>query len=580
MRLLKLSANVKSFRTVQFNRTGLSLIVSEQNAPRTNRTKTYNGVGKSLMLELLHYCLASNTNKGFEAHLKDWLFYLDVELEGKLHTIARSADKPNDIWFDKEKIKLSKLRERLALACFDLEPDTSHLSFRSLIGRFVRSGRDAYSDYRFADAEERKDPYGAMLRNSFLLGLDLQLARKKHELRKRQQKLTETMKQLENEPLFSDLLAQDKVDIELTALKEQAEKLRADLDAFRVAEDYYAIEQEANEIKRAMDRLRRESIKLSNAIAQIDRSLQTKGDLPSERVFQLYEEASQALPQQLKHQIEEVLQFQQELKQKRIYRLTKERQEVEHQRRRLEAELSELAQSLDAKLRYLGEHRALDEYVAVTNELSEKLQRIAKLEESKALRERVSHELKRIDRDLAEQNIETDDYLRQAQPLIAEATTTFRSFAREMYGSRPSGLVVANDDGENQQRYRIEAHITADAAEGINEAKIFCYDMTVLSLRRGHHIHFLAHDSTLFGPVDPRQRLTMFQIADRLGRELGIQYIATLNKHDITPFSQHLDISESELNHLFNGESVVLRLSDDKAENKLLGIEIDMNYTD
>ena len=40
-------------------------------------------------------------------------------------------------------------------------------------------------------------------------------------------KLKETMKQLEREPLFAKLLADDAIGIELTALREQAAKLRA-----------------------------------------------------------------------------------------------------------------------------------------------------------------------------------------------------------------------------------------------------------------------------------------------------------------------------------------------------------------
>jgi uncharacterized protein YydD (DUF2326 family) len=580
MRLLKLSANKDTFRAVTFNRQGLSLVVAEQRTPKSSRTKTYNGVGKSLMLELLHFCLGSNANKAFETHLKDWIFYLDVEIEGAEHTIGRSADKPKDITFDGERLTLTKLRDKLEGACFELDPSISHLSFRSLIERFIRSGRDSYTSFFYANGSERKDPYGAMLRNAFLLGLDLHLAKKKYELRKREQKLVDTMKQLEEEPLFAELLAQDTVDIELTALKERASRLTDDLQSFRVADDYHAIEQEANQIKRELDRVRRESVKLADAIAQIDRSLKTKGDLPKERVFQLYSEAQRALPDQLRRRIEEVVKFQQDLQRRRMYRLTRDRQELERQHRGVDEEIRTTSARLDDKLRYLGDHRALDEYVAVSSALSEVRQQIAKLEEAKALRDRVSRELRRITRDLADQNILTDDYLTNVASLVEEATTRFRSYARELYGERKSGLSVSNDEGENQQRYRIDAHITADAAEGINEAKIFCYDMTILTLRHGHQVGFLAHDSSLFGPVDPRQRLTMFSIAERAGRDLGLQYIATMNLHDVTSIREQLDVEKTELERLVGGTSVVLTLADDAPQNKLLGIDVDMNYLD
>ena len=91
MRLLKLSANVGSFRTVKFNRTGLSFVLAEQKAPRTNRTKTYNGVGKSLMLAILDYCLGSNVAKA----------EMEVGLQALMKTLPgmRLAVEPAELTF-------------------------------------------------------------------------------------------------------------------------------------------------------------------------------------------------------------------------------------------------------------------------------------------------------------------------------------------------------------------------------------------------------------------------------------------------------------------------------------------------
>lgn len=580
MRLLRLAANQPTFRTVSFNPVGLSLITGEQRQPKSDRTGTYNGVGKSLLLHLLNYCLGANASKVFKAALKDWVFYLTIEVGGREYQIARSACEPSEITLDEERITLPKLRDRLAEACLELNEPTPYLKFRPIISRFIRSGRGAYTSFFYTSDGDRKKPYGAMLCNAYLLGLDLQRARKKCDLCERKTTLKKTMKQLEQDPLFVDLLAKDTVDIELTALREQADKLLADLQAFRVAEDYHEIERDANQIKRRLGGLRRESVKAGEAIRQIDRSLQTKGDLPKERVFLLYSEAEKALPEYVQRRVEDVLKFQQELQQRRVFRLTRERQSLQRQVGDVNKLVAAASRDLDAKLRFLNEHRALDEYLAVNNELTELRERIAKLEESSALRKRVSRELKRIDRDLADHNIETDEYIGKEQALIDEASSTFRAFSKELYGARASGLSVSSDDGDNQLRYRIVAHITADAAEGINEAKIFCYDTMLATLRRGHSVDFLAHDTTLFGPVDPRQRLAMFKIADRVCRDQGRQYIATLNMHDITSIREQLEVDDAELESLFGGERVVLALTDGSPREKLLGIDVDMNYMD
>src|SRR5690242_13789307 len=110
MRLLKLSANKSSFRTVEFNRSGLSFIVGakkSQEESTRNRTRTYNGVGKSLLIELVHFCLGSDANDAFKKHLVGWRFDLTIEVEHRQHLITRLADKPREVTLDEKKMSLS-----------------------------------------------------------------------------------------------------------------------------------------------------------------------------------------------------------------------------------------------------------------------------------------------------------------------------------------------------------------------------------------------------------------------------------------------------------------------------------------
>ena len=63
MKLIELSANKESFKTVPFNKSGLSFIVAKQKNPETSDNgKTYNGVGKSLIILIIHFCLGAKKN--------------------------------------------------------------------------------------------------------------------------------------------------------------------------------------------------------------------------------------------------------------------------------------------------------------------------------------------------------------------------------------------------------------------------------------------------------------------------------------------------------------------------------------
>src|SRR3954471_21983158 len=90
MRLIQLTSTQTSFRTVKFNRNGLSLIVARHSKQVVkNIQSTYNGVGKSLLVELLHFCLGAGKNKHFEEHLKDWCFVLTFEHAGAEYLVSR-----------------------------------------------------------------------------------------------------------------------------------------------------------------------------------------------------------------------------------------------------------------------------------------------------------------------------------------------------------------------------------------------------------------------------------------------------------------------------------------------------------
>ncbi len=176
---------------------------------------------------------------------------------------------------------------------------------------------------------------------------------------------------------------------------------------------------------------------------------------------------------------------------------------------------------------------------------------------------------------MAQATVETNQYIRSIRSHLDFLMEKFREYSRELYGSVPAGLTVKNNDGENQCRYDIEAHIQNDAADGINQGKIFCYDFLLLTLRQRHMMEFLFHDNRLYADMDKHQRYSLFRLADRVSREMDVQYIATINEDVIDSVS---DVAGADFHRLFV-DPVVLELTDAPGgKGKLLGLQIDMKY--
>lgn len=239
MRLIALTANQPSFKSVAFNRSGLTLVVGRhRTARKTDLKKTYNGVGKSLLVALVNYCLGSNKNEHFDTHLPEWALTLTFEHAGKTHRVTRTTGETK-ILFDDEQISLAKYKDRLEeLGAFSMPAeDINFLTFRSLLSFFLRPKNGSYIRYDRPQPEWKE--YQSVLCQSFLLGLDYYRAVQKYEQKKRldeQSCLANRYKQ-DNE-LREFYLGEKNAEVELLELGSEIKRLEADLAAFRVAENY------------------------------------------------------------------------------------------------------------------------------------------------------------------------------------------------------------------------------------------------------------------------------------------------------------------------------------------------------
>ncbi len=131
-------------------------------------------------------------------------------------------------------------------------------------------------------------------------------------------------------------------------------------------------------------------------------------------------------------------------------------------------------------------------------------------------------------------------------------------------------------NGNNTLRFDIKAKIQDDAGHAVNEVKIFCYDWTILKAKHNHRINMLFHDSKITGDMDTRQVLTMLEIADDECNNNNFQYIISLNQNVIDSLNNEID-NAKKFKHLLT-DNIILTLSDRSPQDKLLGVQIDLDY--
>ncbi len=580
MLLIKVYSNREDFKTVVFNRTGLSFIIAIQKNPgasekeKANIGKTYNGVGKSLLIRIIHFCLGASKEdyKSFCDKLPGWVFYLDFEEAGKKYTTARATQSPEKITLNDEEFSVTKFNEKMEEMCFDIPNGISTLSYRSLLPFFVRPKKESYIFCN--NPGKSMTDYQILLNNSFLLELDVKLVQKKYEIKKEKIRIKKLEENFKSDELLRDFFTGNKkLSLTLVDLDDRIKRLDDDLRNFKVAEDYYHVQVEADRIETELVALRNRDILLKNNIENIEKSLNLTPDMNKESIKSIYTESGIFFSETMTKTLNDLEAFYEKLISNRKRRLLEQQNKLKIEQKEFRSQIEKLGKELDNKMKYLGEHQALDVFVSLNSKNAELKAERENLKRYEMLQTEYKLKEKEIEKNRSEFLEITEIYLNEIKSNIEELRDYFRHLAKIFYPDSISGLTIENNDGDNQLSYKINATIESDASDGINNVKIFCYDLTLLFKGFNHRIDFIFHDSRLFDGIDERQKVEIFKIVSHLFSGVKKQYIATVNQNQLEEIKKHL--TEKEFKDIIE-QNTVLTLTDESDSAKLLGIKVNI----
>jgi uncharacterized protein YydD (DUF2326 family) len=577
MQLMKVSANKETFHSVIFNRTGLSFIVAQQERPGSSESgKTYNGVGKSLLVRIINFCLGAKTDnyKDFCEKLPGWEFYLEYKVNVQQFISMRKTDDPGKIYLNSEEISVKNFNDQMGKICFSIPDDVNYISFRSLIPFFLRPSKESYVNCMKPNKTGAE--YQSLLYNSFLIGLDVNLAQKKYRLRKEQEKIQKIEEVFKDDSLLNDFMTGSRdVRLELDNINDQLKKIGEDLQNFRLAEDYHEIQQEADGIETMLYELNNDILLINANINNIEKSLavKTSSGMSVAELERVYNEVKINFNDDVKKTLQDVESFYRNLISNRNKRLSEQKNQYIFTLSEKNKQKEELQKKFDKLIKYLGEHQALDIFTALKEKQSDLINEKNKLSQFYSMQTYCGTKERQIKIDFIELENITEKYLYEIEESTKKVRDLFRKLAKEFYPKSPSGITINVKKGENQLAFSIEPRIYSDASDGINNVKIFCYDLTVLFEGQNHSINFIFHDSRLFDSIDERQLAVMFQILKNIFAFSEKQYIATINQNQLNNLEKMLP--PEEYKDIIN-KNIVLTLTDDSDTEKLLGIKVDI----
>ena len=563
-KLNKLYSNKESFHTIEF-KDGLNIIMgkSESYKDKNQKKKTLNGVGKSLIIKLIDFCLGADKNENWKTPLRDWIFCLDYTLDDIKHVIKRSINDSGKILLDGKELKLKEFKEEMKN---QLEI-ANEFTYRECINRFLRKGKKAYNNY-FTTIPGEKD-CNTLTILIYLLDLDYSKCTEKINLKKDLDENRNLLAKAEKDSNFRALFGNEEIDIdvELANIDFEINKLKKDLNEYKFAENFNDIKNKADNASFKLDQFNNTRYVIESNIKFITESLNQEISVDIQAVKKIYEEINLFWSDALIKSLEEVNNFHYELLKQRKNALKKDLISQKIELEKIEKLIVETNAELNSYLEFLDTHKAMDKYVVIVKKIDQLNEKKNNIQQIRTFEKKIKLNIEKIKQDMSNANLKAQIYLDEAAEKLNKLNSQFMSLAKTFYEDKKSALLIKNNDGENQQRFNIDARITSDGSDGIQEIIIFCFDWILLNSNKTRQ-GFMYHDSLLIANVENRQKEILFTLSNQLCINNNKQYIININYDQILGF-------EDEVKKLIN-QKTILTLTDKSAKEKLLGIEVDL----
>lgn len=586
-------ANRRTFEPVTFE-PGFNVLLADRTRESTKRD-TRNGLGKSTLLEVLHFCLGAGATGGrglLSPDLKGWEFTVEVDLLGQAVTVTRAVDAPGVVRIEGDtsgwpiqpaggegqlfardrELAVTDWTAVLGELMFGIPYGRGRAAaagavgpaptFRSLISYFIRRAPEGFLTP--FEHHRKQAEWDKQLQTAFLLGLAWEDVRDWQLLRERK-KLLATLDQAGRAGM-GPFAAGSVGELEAARIRLQR-RVAAEADSlasFRVHERYRDIEVRANDLTRALQAAANDDVEDQRRLAAYRQSIADEQAPGRGDVARLYEEAGVALPGAVVRRLEDVQRFHEQVLSNRRAFLEAEVTRLERAALARDADVQRIGAERAELLQLLRTHGALDEYVRIQQLHATAVQQLRELEQRiTGLRQfQQERSTLRIEQETLQQRAQHDYQARIEQR--ARAIALFNAYSEALYQAPGNLIIDVTPDG-----FRFDVEIERAASSGIGHMQVFCYDLTLASLWAGHPRSpgFLVHDSAIFDGVDERQVALALELAARAAAEHGFQYICTLNS-DTVPWEEFSD--GFDLN-----DFVRRRLTDVTEAGSLLGVRFD-----
>lgn len=553
VKLMKLYSIPKIFDDIIF-KDGLNMILGEkcdENNPIGRKT---NGVGKSICVEFINFCLLKEYDKSRVAKIPPKILNDDIEIILELMikeeniTIKRSIKNPNvpKITYKSEEREFKDLTEATKFVeklIYSNEGTVTTTSYRELVSCLMREETSGFNNIlNYYDATKKipdnPKPLLYMLRIDIDIYLQIKNIIKDIELT--QKKINDLKNKLTN----NKTIKLEEVRAELNAMDDQVEKMELAIESVKSNQAFETLQSDLIHLEETMEKLRTKQKIIRYEMKKI-KSLPEPEKVNTNEIKLMYEFFKEGLGNVVEKSLDEVIKFKEKIEDyqnklitEKYETLEKENKDITELLRKYDEEYSNKMKIIDSKGVLKNLKNSIKIYADKSKELGEKNQKLKSLDEEEAY-------LKRIKSDKTTTIITLDKLIQENDYIIKSYEDTIYSIHQQIMGNKKCYFKIkTKENGKNV--IEIELRIDADGSFSIDRTKVFLYDISLLFNKetRKRHPKFLIHDNIFSVDQDTLiQSLNFLSKQDELFEDF--QYIVTLNRDMV-------ENEESKLNFKIN----------------------------
>lgn len=556
IKIERLYTEPEYFKPIKFE-TGINLIIGD----RTEGNPKTNGVGKSMCIEFINYCLLKQQKGSRIDKIPKTQFplgvkiMLDLVINGNQFTIVRTREKSEEVliingneelFFD----RISDASDYLKNLLFAEQPSNLVFpSFRQLLSPLIREERSEFKDLISCfDTKKRIPP--DYIPHLYLLGFDISVYKEYQNIYKQIENKTKYLKELKDEITEKGSLKIADVRANLNSLESEVRKLNAALESLKTNEAYEVIQKDLIALEMDLDKLRIHQKAIKYDIKKIE-TLPKPENISKTELTILYNQFKQGLGDMIEKSISEMETFKLKIDN---FRNTIVNNKLE----KLKAELNQITLSIREKdntysnlLQTVDHGKVLKDLktgISLYNKKSEELNTIryqmTAYEKAEKDKENV------LKPQLDDLKLQINQQIEDNETILNSFEQTILNIHEYIMNNMIASFKIETKSPKRKDYINFEMRIDDDGSHSLERTKVFIYDIALLfnNETRKRHPRLLIHDNIFDVDND-----TLVQCLNFLSKQEELypndfQYIMTINRDKIEVSERrnliHLDIEE------------------------------------